>query len=311
MGRHAVNVFSDRTDFLPSLMRDGSFIPFIPEWRCDTKIASSAPSLIYRSAKNPRLKFSLNRKTCVLQGPIANFRDGQTIAYVAYALLEKERQINGEVTIHAAAASYKNKGVLLLGERSAGKTSVLLNLCRNYRHKIVGNDLTLLKFNGKFITIQGGTKIFGLRHFAAKINHPDLLKYFPQRVKDSWSTKVFLHPEALDVESEKRRPRVSKVFFLHLDSTGKEPIHYENMSGQWIKIFLHENLSRYIRGSALTLFLDKKHLKHIGFLPSLDEPKLHKRRTALINYLVDTLKIKFISGSNVDKLSELIHSSMI
>jgi hypothetical protein len=308
MGKYAVNIFSDKLDFLPSLKEKGSFIPFIPEWKCDNTMKPDTPALIYQSGAKTRLKFSLGRGACILQGPIRYFKDGQTIAYLAYALLERERQINSETTIHAAGASYKGRGILLLGERGAGKTSLLLKLCRDYGYKLVGNDLCLLKFDKNVIKFCGGTKIFGLRQFAVKINHPDLLQYFPKFTKDSWLTKSFITPETLSVDIEKQTLPIYKVFFIHLDSTGEEPIYSEYMTGSWIKCFLYENLSRYIRGSAIIPFLDNQNFRKIGYLPSLDEPNFHKKRVAIINHLIDKIRVRYVSGSHVGTMSKCIHS---
>lgn len=67
-----------------------------------------------------------------------------TLAYATYTALERARQQRQMVTLHAnAAITPSGRGVLLLGTKGAGKTSVTLALgARGWTH--AGDDLTVL-----------------------------------------------------------------------------------------------------------------------------------------------------------------------
>ncbi|MDD2732080.1 MAG: hypothetical protein PHI53_02695 [Candidatus Pacebacteria bacterium] len=307
MRDRSVNVFSSTDAFLP-LIEKGEYIPFIPGWKCSTKKVNTKYSIFYFPGKEIKLIYSKDKCSIKLYGPLNYFIDGQAIAYLIYSLLELDRQEYNQTTAHLAACSKNGRAVILLGERGAGKTSILLMLCRDYGYKLIANDIALIGFNkqrGKSFIVDG-TKIFGLRHTAAEKNHPDLLKLFPKTIKDSWTTKLFISPYEINVQIENKKVVVSSVFFCHLDS-GIRKIFLDRMSGSWIKINLYENFSRYIRGSALIPFLDGKNYSNIGYIPNLDTIEFHQKRINLINYLVNKLGITYISGSDIHKICDIIH----
>jgi len=63
------------------------------------------------------------------------------LLYLAYLVLENRLQRSGYVTLHAAGACWADRGVLLLGTPGAGKTTMLLRLCRDHGASMIGNDL--------------------------------------------------------------------------------------------------------------------------------------------------------------------------
>ncbi len=313
MGDRSVNIFSRIDSFLPSFLGRGEYIPFIPGWRCKTKKAKTKYSVTYIPAKISNLIYSDNRQLIKVYGESEYFSDGQTLAYLVYSLLEVDRQKNSETTAHLAACSKNGKGIILLGERGAGKTSILLALCRKYGYRVIANDLALLGFDKKhnLIFINDGTKIFGLRHTAAKMHHPDLLKFFPKKIKDSWTTKSFILPQQIGVSIDDKKTKVDKVFFCHLHANKKEHFFDEKMSGSWIKVNLYENFSRYIRGSSLIPFLGGIGGNSIGYIPPLDQLNFHKQRVRLINYLVNDIGITHISGGNLQELCDFIDNKTL
>ncbi|OGY55426.1 MAG: hypothetical protein A2912_00795 [Candidatus Buchananbacteria bacterium RIFCSPLOWO2_01_FULL_40_23b] len=309
MGHLSVNIFSRINFFLPLFLGREEYIPFIPGWRCTTNKVKTKYSITYIPSKRSNLVYSKNRQSVKVYGEQEYFNDGQTIAYLVYSLLEVDRQKNNETTAHLAACSKDGKGIMLLGERGAGKTSILLALCRRYGYKIIANDLALLGFDKKRnqIFINDGTKIFGLRHTAAKMHHPDLLRFFSGKIKDSWTTKSFILPKEINVFVENKKMIISKVFFCHLHANKEENFFEGKMSGGWIKVSLYENFSRYIRGSSVIPFLGGIGGNSIGYIPSLDQLKFHQQRVKLINYLVNNLGIIHISGGNLQQMCDFIN----
>lgn len=307
-GSVSVNIFSRIDSFLPLFLGRGEYIPFIPGWRCATKKAKTKYSIIYIPSKRSNLIYSGSRLSVKVYGEQEYFNDGQTIAYLVYSLLEVDRQKNNETTVHLTACSKNGEGIILLGERGAGKTSILLALCRKYGYKVIANDLALLSFDKKrnHIFINDGTKIFGLRHTAAKMHHPDLLRFFPEKIKDSWTTKSFILPQEINVFVENKKTIINKVFFCHLHANKEEKFFEGKMLGSWIKVNLYENLSRYIRGSSLIPFLGGIGDNSIGYIPPLDQLKFHQQRVTLINYLVNDLGIIHISGGNLQEMCDFI-----
>ncbi len=310
---HSVNVFSSTDSFLPLFAGKGEYIPFIPGWECSTRKIKTPYSLYYYHRKgNSNLIYSPNKKSVRVYGDMRYFSDGQTLAYLIFSLLELERQKHYETTAHLASCSRNGKGIILLGERGAGKTSLLLALCKDYGYKLIANDIAVIGFDKKLnhAYVRDGTKIFGLRHAVAKMHHPDLLKFFPKDVVDSWTTKSFILPREIGVQVENKKISISKIFFCHLYANRNKRFFSKKMTGSWIKVNLYENFSRYVRGSSIIPFLDGSGGSNIGFIPPLDKNNFHKQRVKFINYLVDDLGITYVSSGNLHEICEFINKNL-
>ncbi|MFD9602867.1 hypothetical protein [Streptomyces sp. NPDC059970] len=86
-----------------------------------------------------------------------------TLAYTTYTALERARQERQMLTLHAnAAVTPSGHGVLLLGNKGAGKTSVTLALGeRGWTH--AGDDLTILAEHEKELLILPGKATAAVR----------------------------------------------------------------------------------------------------------------------------------------------------
>lgn len=312
-GPHSVNVYSSQAKFLPFTEDNtAKYAPWIPGWRVDSSPQSTDYSILYCPSQESGLRYFKKQKTLLMHGQEEEFSDGQAIAYGSLWLNEVQRQKEGMVLTHGAALSNDDGGVLILGERGAGKTSVCLELGRKYGYKLIGNDLTILGFNQTFdqITICDGTKIFGLRLQAVRSNFPDLLYLLPEQDRRSWNVRAFVSPESLGVETEKEPRSLKRVFMVHLDNSGVDKLSFYKMDELTIKNFLYENFSRYIRGSALLLF-GQRSKGPLGYLPSLDSEELSNFRWSLINCLINKLEIINVSGGNLQEIAAFIDTAML
>ncbi|AXG79315.1 phosphoenolpyruvate carboxykinase (ATP) [Streptomyces paludis] len=95
-----------------------------------------------------------------LPRPVAR---SSTLAYTTYTALERARQQRHMLTLHAnAAVTPSGRGVLLLGNKGAGKTSVTLALgARGWTH--AGDDLTVLAENDAELLILPGKATAAVR----------------------------------------------------------------------------------------------------------------------------------------------------
>ncbi|WUT01516.1 hypothetical protein OHA46_32690 (plasmid) [Streptomyces sp. NBC_00708] len=86
-----------------------------------------------------------------------------TLAYVTYTALERARQQRQMLTLHAnAAVTPSGQGILLLGNKGAGKTSVGLALgAQGWTH--AGDDLTVLAEAGPDLLILPGKPTAAVR----------------------------------------------------------------------------------------------------------------------------------------------------
>lgn len=305
MDDQSLNFFST-VNFLPVFENvNNSYIPWIPGWRIKRKISKSEYSIFYSPSARKLVYY--NNKSLIVKGPIREFLDGQALAYLIFWLLEEERQYKGIFTAHGAAIS-RSKGILVLGERASGKTAISLSLCLKYGYKLMANDLVMIGYNRaiKEGMLYNGTKIIGLRLVTVRENFPYLLSKFNTKNRDSRYNKIFLSAKEMGIKIEIHPKKLSKVFMVYLDATKKDTLTVEKLDGFWIKNYLYENFSRYIRATAIMAF-GAKNKDFLGYLPSLDNLTFHNNRIALINYLVNDLKIVKVSGGNLEKIAQYIN----
>ena len=121
----------------------------------------------------------------VIKYPIKEMKDGLTILFMAYPLLEVNRRENKSLTCHCAGVSINGKGILILGKEGAGKTTLAIELCRKYNAKLIGNDLCVIDYSFlNNLKLLGGTKYIFLRYESIKRNIPVLLKKFDLQEND-------------------------------------------------------------------------------------------------------------------------------
>lgn len=308
-GRHAVNVFSESST-AEALLGNGDFTHWIPEYRCTRKRAPSPYTLVYREEATCPLTVSQGDECIEVCGDLRHFRGGVPLAYLAYGLMEVQRQAEGQTTSHVAALSSSGKGILLFGRPGSGKTSVGLALCRERGFSLIANDLGLLGRDEDGISAHGGTKFFYLRRAAMEKHHPDLLRFFgrpgqeaswlfsPEEQADPWITRTTVFPDQIGVAVEHQSVRVARAFFLHLDPAYTRIIA-NRMTGIFPRLFLYENLSRTIRGTG-SPFLGSPDHEFLAYLSPRDHPEFHERRVAFIEHLLRVMGLEHVSGNLTD-----------
>ena len=293
-GKHGVDIYSSTEKTLPSLKSD-DLVPFIPGYTCKQDLANVGYSVCYYEQEKFSLTCSIDNKLVIVMGGLELIVDGEVIPYLAYALLEMQRQAVGQTSVHTAAVSLNGRSVLLMGKEGSGKTSMALYLCREYGYKLVANDIAIIGYDRGQAFIYEGTKFFWLRLDPMKKHHPDLVKLFPSfSNRDPWTNRTIVHPEQIGVEIETKTVPIAAVFFLHVDKSATK-LHVERSLNRWPRLYLYENFSRYIRRTCSPM-MGGKDFHYLAYLPSLDTPDFHANRVKLIDYLIEDLGINYVAG---------------
>lgn len=238
--------------------------------------------------------------------PLAELQTGELLLYVALPFLEVLHQRKLIVTMHAAAVEFGGKAILLLGKAGAGKTSLTLSLCRNHQARLIGNDIVKVGLVGGDIIAYAGSKYFFLRRESIKRNIPDLLSLFPQSGKDSWTHKVYCLPDRLGIDMYTNYAPIVQSYLVHVDET-MENIYTTSADKMDTRLYLNENMSRYIRGTAISLFGERS--RFIGYVPSYDTPEFFAMRVRLTETLISTTGMMYVAGNLYD-ISRHIVSEM-
>jgi hypothetical protein len=186
-----------------------------------------------------------------------------SLAYVTYTALERARQQEGKVTIHATALHAPGgQAVLLLGDKGAGKTSTALALARRgWVH--AGDDLVVLgEDGGRQVSVWPGKPTAAIRDPHAPLA--------PKPVQD-------LVPFAADAAPLGRVVRLAVHPGLPVALTPAVPLSVNET------LRLHEMLARHISGLPTPL-------AGVGTAPygpvwPLDTPELARWRSHLLTRL--------------------------
>lgn len=304
----SVGVYSDMRVIQEGLTeRLANFASVAPGFRINAERSTTPQSLYILENDQEGLVYDEQTKRAYLFGRAADFIDGQAIAWVGYWLMEQQRQEKSYFTMHSSALTINDRGVLLLGQSGAGKTALMLNLCRQYPSTVVSNDLTVVKHDtdsGKLNLIDG-TKEIRLRLASVDRNFPNLRHLFPENVASAWESKVVVSPEDIGLKSEDGEPELHSIFEVYLDSKGTDNLLVRQERSIPIKYRLYEDMSRIIRGSAISVFNSNQ--QFLGYMPSLDSDEIHDKRVACIEEMVDNIGIVSVSGGDINEVSEAIY----
>jgi hypothetical protein len=280
----------------------------IPGWKVGTESDEQSSSLFTFNYEESAFFYDQNTGRSYFSGRHEDFSDGQAIGWTAYWLMEAQRQAKSLFTLHASALTIDDKGVLLLGHSGSGKTSVMLDLCRRFDGEVQSNDLTVIGHDilSDNVDIIEGTREIRLRFSSINKNFPDLIPLFSDGANtSSWENKIVVTPEQLGLRSVLVPKNLVSVFEIHLDSKEQDPLLVQEETGKSIQYRLYEDMSRIVRGSAISIFSRNNNI--LGYMPSLDTEDMHVKRVECINQMIKRRGIISVSGGSLNDISETIY----
>jgi hypothetical protein len=207
-----------------------------------------------------------------------------TLGYIGYTAAEAARQRHGMVTAHAAAvATPDGNAVLLLGDKGAGKTNVVLALLRA-GWLFLGDDLIILEDHPDGLRVRAGRQRAAIRQSvngfgyepktAASLADLDA----PTHAGVALTVRVSVFPGA--------SPLVTAASPLSLNE----------------RLRLAENLGRYISGVVTPLSLEPE--VYAPVYP-LDEPACAATRSRIIRNIERT-GLWYVQAPSADHAADLI-----
>lgn len=305
MGDYGVDVYSNGNAY--ALLSQGDFIPFIPEYRCETSRANSGFIVELDFGAPFSLTMSDDRRLWYIRGSGEELRAGNTVPYLLHYILEIQRMQHCQVTLHGAGVAKDGQAALILGKQGSGKTSLCLELCRRHGYSLIGNDLVLLGLEGKQAYLYGGTKIFRLRHSTIAHHNSDLQWAFKETAsKDDWTVVAVVTPEMINVTVATDPVPLHQIVYVHLLNDPTRSLHVAPVERMFSRLYLHEEASRYIRGVCFPMFVGAN-LEYGTYVPSLDSSHFHTQRKKLIAWIQGHPQYRYISGP-MDKMCAYLTS---
>jgi hypothetical protein len=231
----------------------------------------------------------------IINGPTDSnaFRD--RLPYLFYNLTERARQEKfGLLTAHAAAVSKDGKGILILGDKGAGKTSLMLALCLTHGYEMIGNDSVIL--GTRDVSVMAGSRQINVRLPVAKKLSLPLKEELRRTDQIDYEIKSSFVPEELGIKASASSNPISSVVRINLHSDNPEFVAANVPSPEIEALRLSENFSRYIRGIPTPLELSNEGIH--GYFPDLDTPKLTEERNDLVNTLLTQTPYLYAAGND-------------
>ncbi len=244
-------------------------------------------SVKFTESEHPIVLWDAENTTVTVMGPSSKFKSGTALIFRAMCLTEYQRQREGKVLTHGAGVvSPEGKGILLLGNQGAGKTTLVLSLgMRGY--SLVGNDQVIFgKSAGDVVELLEGTKHITVRQNIRRYNLPVLQSVeFPTNGRSEWDTKKVLCPNNINMQECTDAKPLNAVFLIHLDGLGTDKAGIKRLCPNDLQanLFLAEKFSRHITGVATPLLADDGNL--LALPPSLDDEYTRRSRVELIEDL--------------------------
>lgn len=227
------------------------------------------------------------------------------LEFILYTYSEIPRNEKGRFTFHAAAVAKNNEGILILGDKGVGKTSLALSLCRDYGYQLVGNDVLILGKDVDGIKIYKGDGIFRLRKLSVEKYFGELTKYLENSKASSYDHKISMKPEQLTIDMQKKPVGVKSVVQVFLNADESIPLEIGSPPQLQLKLNLIENASRYIRAMT-TPVLEGEDFEYKGGLPSFDRPELFQNRATVLERLTQEPGVISVSGGNLNEVASYV-----
>ena len=305
MGSYSVNLYTHLSGFREELARpNNAYSMSIPGWSVQEKPGIGPHSIRVIESETPDLRYDKENQILYVLGNPDVFKDGQSIAWLSYWLMEAQRQAESSFTMHSSALSLDNKGVLLLGHSGSGKTSIMLDLCRRFNGEVISNDLTVVSHDkpSNRMALVDGTKEIRLRLTSVSRNFPDLAHLFPDEQISPWENKIVTTPEEIGISSATGQRDLRAIFEVHLDNDYDSSLIVQKVNDIGIKYRLYEDTSRIVRASAISVFSDTKDF--LGYIPPLDTEELHNNRVGCIDCMTNEIGVVSLSGGNLRQVSD-------
>lgn len=223
----------------------------------------------------------------IFMAPWSKVQHGESLKTLIMASAQWVLQNNGVFMLHASCVAKDNKALLLFGTSGAGKTSLAIKLCRKYGFSFISNGSTLIKVvNNNVIvlgTVKKGIKLRYSSYSRMDIDHANILFAVDRNKKSNdFDCKKHVSPETMGIHEASMPVEVYKLYTVKLQ---QHPVSVVNLDTYRMRLTLHQDLSRFIRGSS-TYLIYGENLNDTTWFPNMDTEVIYENRRNMIEALV-------------------------
>lgn len=312
---HKVDIctYEDRLKSYINRIREKTY--GIPAFKTQDLETESGYKILVGISDNPKIKWIPRKNYLSIDVSPKNLESvDKEVAYLSLTLTERMRQLEGKLLSNGAAAVNKEgKGVLILGKRASGKTTLAMILCKDYDYGLVATDQVIYGLKnldsireGKLWLFEGDKYAVIRKSTAENINVPEYSNEFSKGF--FWDEKINLKESEVGVRKFNGSAPISAAFFVNLDWKGSSLLNYKGTYEDLeTSLFVSEVASRHISGNCSPL-LDERGT-FLNLCPSLDDNKTRKIRKEIISKTIKIPLIK-IYGSDSEEMAKLINQKV-
>ena len=252
-------------------------------------------NFVLDNVKGPTKVDVVSPETFILKGNIGEESFLKRLPFIFYNLAERKRQEMGMITVHAAAVAKDDKGILIVGDKGAGKTSLMLAFCLNQGFKIIGNDMIVISGKENPLLVSGSRQI-NVRLPVAKTFGLDTSNV--NAIKNdgiAYEIKYPFLPADLGIETMYKPVNISAIVRINIHSENPDFVCNQDFQKDTEALRLNENLSRYIRGLPTPLELSSDGVD--GYFPDMDTENLSEFRNLTLKRLLSK-QYFYAAGNN-------------
>lgn len=207
----------------------------------------------------------------VLELQLPHDTSDDRIAYVSYSALEALRHECDIFTLHGSAADLSGAGVLLIGDKAAGKTSTMLALVNEHAATPIGDDLVCVSHPGSLHLLPGKR--------TATVRGP-------RATRSSFYIDAKSYPDLEALGAPAGPVPLRLVIRVSVHSACHSSDTFTASSDQLARLRLHEMATRFVSGLATPLRLSESGVH--GPIYRVDTALAAERRGFFIEALLRT-----------------------
>ena len=206
-------------------------------------------------------------------------------------ILERLYEERGAYAAFSACVSRDGKGIMILGEKASGKSTLSFELSRKHGFSLIGDERCLLSGRHQPYII-GGNRLMVLRN--------DILEREGFGGERASENKAFIEPSEMGICVESGDVPIAHCFETKL-SKNPSLRHYSQRDAA---LKLAKTLSRGIRGfDSIMLDFDYQ-------VPSLDADELSRKRIGFAKLISRSAQFDEIRG-DIEYLTSMIENSLV
>lgn len=276
------------------------------------KVTINNQNIVQKQPDNKLVYTNSDNKSLVFDGSIIYYSfpweeaiHNDNFECILLLIFLRKLYISKIAALHASGVVFNGKAIIFLGPKESGKTSVALNLCKQYNAKLLCNDyINIMEYGDGMVAFGGdGMQSISFRSHALQKIEPALFeRYFDY---GEYGRRQRIRTSELNIQTEQKRIEIKKIIFIGLGQS--EMLSVDNKITTKTMVDLYANMTELIKGVSMVLF---NHKEDLGlYIPEVFTSVMHQNVHEMIQKLCQSRSVMSIRG-NMDEITQYITNEL-